>query len=77
MNKFIQEVEQFEERLHAHPLSYFVIPQLVGKKREYRGCIIMRNFKIVHYYDVKLEKVIVAYIWDMRMNPKKLQQRFK
>lgn len=77
MNEFIQEVEQFEERLHHYPLSYSIVPQLAEKERDYRGCVVMRNFKIIYYYDEKAEKVIVSYIWDMRMNPQKLEKKFK
>ena len=30
--------------------------------------------KIVHYYDAENDIVYIDTIWDMRMNPKKLQK---
>lgn len=46
----------------------------VGKKRNilFRGIIIMKNFKMIYYYDDSKDQVWIIDIWDMRQNPKKL-----
>ena len=46
----------------------------VGKKRNmmFRGIIIMKNFKMIYYYDEPKDQVWIIDIWDMRQNPKKL-----
>lgn len=46
----------------------------VGKKRNimFRGIIIMKNFKMIYYYDEQKDQVWIIDIWDMRQNPKKL-----
>ena len=33
----------------------------------------MKNFKLIHYYDKESDTVYIDYIWDMRMNPAKLE----
>lgn len=77
MNKFIKEVENFEERLRLYPLSYSKVPQLAHRAYEYRGCTVMRNFKLVYHYDDSKETVFVVYIWDMRMHPDKMPRYVK
>jgi len=34
----------------------------------------MKNFKLIHYFDVESDTVYIDYIWDMRMNPVKLKR---
>lgn len=77
MNKFIKEVEYFEERLKMMPESYTPVQELKDRKHIYRGCIIMRNFKLIHFYDSEQDTVFVDYIWDTRMNPVKLVRLYK
>ena len=35
---------------------------------------IMKNFKLVHYYDSSNDTVYIDYIWDMRKNPARLKR---
>ena len=37
----------------------------------------MKSFQLIHYYDHDADTVYIDTIWDMRMNPKKLEQMVK
>ena len=30
---------------------------------------------LIHYYDIESDTVYIDYIWDMRMNPVRLEQK--
>ena len=77
MNKFIEEVEGFEKRLLTFPESYKPVPELSDLPKFYRGCTVMKNFLLIHYYDQVSNTVYVDYIWDMRRDPNRLKRRFK
>ena len=77
MNKFIKEVEGFEKRLQISPESYKPVPELSDLSNFYRGCTVMKNFLLIHYYDQVSDTVYVDYIWDMRRDPNRLKRRFK
>ena len=76
MLRFLSELEQIEKRLSEHPLSYPPEPLLKGMKREYRGCILKKNFKLIYYYRPCRQEVVISTIWDMRMNPERLVKEF-
>jgi hypothetical protein len=48
------------------------VPELSDMFREYRGHIVMKNFKIIYSVDDQRKQVRIVAIWDMRMEPKKL-----
>ena len=43
--------------------------------RKYRGAIIMKNFKIIYFYDEDSNLVRIVDLWDLRQNPRKLNLR--
>ena len=43
--------------------------------RKYRGAIIMKNFKIIYFYDEDSNLVRIVDFWDLRQNPRKLNLR--
>ena len=43
--------------------------------RKYRGAIIMKNFKIIYFYDEDSNLVRIVDLWDLRQNPRKLNMR--
>ena len=43
--------------------------------RKYRGAIIMKNFKIIYFYDEDSNLVRIVDLWDLRQNPRKLSLR--
>lgn len=71
-NNWYKEIKQIESRMTMHPESFTIEPLLAPKGKKYRGAIIMKNFKLIHYYDIEKDTVFIDYIWDMRMNPEKL-----
>lgn len=76
MLRFLSELEQIEKRLSEQPLSYPPEPLLKGMKREYRGCVLKKNFKLIYYYRPRRQEVVIATIWDMRMSPERLVKEF-
>ncbi len=77
MNKFIGQVEAFEERLRLFPESYRPVPEISDLPQLYRGCTVMKHFQLIHYYDESRNVIYVDYIWDMRRNPNRLIKRFE
>ena len=75
--KWMQERIAFANRVVNHPESYTPEPMLSDRKRQYRSCLILGRFKIVHYYAKSSDTVYVVDIWDTRMSPKNLQRRIK
>jgi plasmid stabilization system protein ParE len=69
-----RDILHIESRLSVQPLSYPKITLLSNRDKDYRGATIMRNFQLVYYYDAKNDIVYIDTIWDMRINPKKLQK---
>ena len=37
----------------------------------------MKSFQLIHYYAPDIDTVYIDAIWDMRMNPVKLDQMIK
>ncbi len=55
------------------PESYPFVPEL-QKWRKYRGAIIMKNFKIIYFYNEEKD-ILWLDLWDMRQDPRKLNLR--
>ncbi len=72
--RWYRQMNNIEDRLRKHPESYTQEP-LIIKSHVYRSAIIMRRFKIIHFYIPSSNTVRIVDIWDMRMSPEKLQQR--
>ena len=72
LNSYISELDQIEWRLSHYPESYPVEPLLQGKKHQYRGCTLKKNFKLIYYYNSDSQEVIIQAVWDIRMNPERL-----
>ena len=76
MLRFLSELERIEKRLSEQPLSFPPEPLLRGMKREYRGCILKKNFKLIYYYRPRRQEVIISTICDLRMSPERLVKEF-
>jgi len=77
VKKWYGEIKRIESRLSSHPESFTKEPILYDMNKEYRGAILMKNFKLVHYYEKMEDTVYIVTIWDMRMNPTKLKKSRK
>ena len=42
---------------------------------KYRGAIIMKNFKIIYFYNEEKDILWLVDFWDMRQDPRKLYMR--
>ena len=42
---------------------------------EFRGAIIMKNFKIIYFYNEEKDILWLVDLWDMRQDPRKLNLR--
>ena len=68
------EYEKIRHRLEMMPTGYPFVPEL-QKWQKYRGAIIMKNFKIIYFYDEDSNLVRIVDFWDLRQNPRKLNLR--
>ena len=69
-----RDIQRIETRLATHPESFTPEPLLAHRGKTYRGAILMKNFKLIHFYDTESDIVYIDYIWDMRMKPAKLKK---
>jgi len=76
VNNWYTDIRRIESRLSLFPKSYTQEPLLADRDKEYRGAILMKNFKLIHYYDEPSDTVYIDAIWDMRMYPDKLKEQF-
>ena len=73
VSNWYKEIQRIEARMAMQPESFTPEPLLAHRGKTYRGAIIMKNFKLIHYYDSESDTVYIDYIWDMRMRPAKLK----
>lgn len=73
VNNWYTDIRRIESRLSRFPKSFTPEPLLEGRGKEYRGAILMKNFKLIHYYDEEADIVYIDAIWDMRMSPGNLK----
>jgi len=71
---WINAVAEMEKHLRQNPRHYSVERLLPSDFKEYRGCTVMKNFKFIYSFDDIHKTVYVETLWDMRMNPRKLQK---
>ncbi len=77
VRNWYRDILRIESRLTLHPLSYPKVSVLEHREKDYRGAIIMNNFQLIHYYDANADIVYIDVIWDMRMNPIRLNRMIK
>lgn len=52
-----------------HGLSNPPEPQLLNKRRRYRGAHLLGRFEVICFYVSKAGRVYIVRLWDMRRNP--------
>ena len=72
--KLIDSLIGIKHQLRVMPDSYPFVPEL-PKWRKYRGAIIMKNFKIIYFYNEKEDILWLVDLWDLRQDPRKLNLR--
>ena len=63
VNNWYTDIRRIESRLTIFTKSFTTEPLLKNRDKEYRGAILMKNFKLIHYYD---ETKDVVYIESFR-----------
>ena len=69
-----EQLSRIMHRLKMMPESYPFVPEL-QKWRKYRGAIIMKNFKIIYFYNEEKDILWLVDLWDLRQDPRKLNMR--
>ena len=72
--KWIDSLIAIKHQLRLMPERYSFVPEL-QKWRKYRGAIIMKNFKIIYFYNEEKDILWLVDLWDMRQDPRKLNMR--
>lgn len=68
-------IEELTAQVGKFPESGFREPALAGRPIEYRSLLINSRFKLIYFKYVinGVEYVVIAELWDTRMNPEILQ----
>ena len=74
VGRWQEQLSRIMHRLKMMPESYPFVPEL-QKWRKYRGAIIMKNFKIIYFYNEEKDILWLVDLWDLRQNPRKLNPR--
>ena len=72
--KLIDSLIGIKHQLRLMPESYPFVPEL-QKWRKYRGAIIMKNFKIIYFYNEKKDILWLVDLWDLRQDSRKQNLR--
>ena len=57
------------------PKRYPIVAHFRNETMEFRGAIIMKNFKIIYFYNEKKDILWLVDLWDLRQDPRKLNIR--
>ncbi len=66
---------KIRHRLEMMPESYSPVLEFRNKTRIFRGATIMKNFKIIYFYNERLDVAWLVDLWDLRQDPRKLKVR--
>ena len=70
----VQRYETLSRRtIRLSPNSY--VAHFRNERMEFRGAIIMKNFKIIYFYNEEKDILWLVDLWDMRQDPRKLNLR--
>lgn len=57
------------------PKRYPIVAHFRNETMEFRGAIIMKNFKIIYFYNEEKNILWLVDLWDLRQDPRKLNMR--
>ena len=57
------------------PKRYPIVAHFRNETMEFRGAIIMKNFKIIYFYNEEKNIIWLVDLWDLRQDPRKLNMR--
>ena len=77
LKKLTEEFVTITKRLSSYPTSFPEEHLLKNMSHKYRSIIFRKNFKIIYRYEDETNTIFLIDIWDMRMNPKNITNKFK
>ncbi len=57
------------------PKRYPIVAHFRNETMEFRSAIIMKNFKIIYFYNEEKDIIWLVDLWDLRQDPRKLNMR--
>lgn len=57
------------------PKRYPIVAHFRNETMEFRGAIIMKNFKIIYFYNEEKDIIWLVDLWDLRQDPRKQNMR--
>ena len=57
------------------PKRYPIVAHFRNETMEFRGAVIMKNFKIIYFYNEEKDILWLVDLWDLRQDPRKLNMR--
>jgi len=69
------QYRDIRHRMSIMPESYSLVLEFRNKTKVFRGATIMKNFKIVYFYNEKSDVIWLVDLWDLRQDPRKLKVR--
>ena len=57
------------------PKRYPIVAHFRNETMEFCGAIIMKNFKIIYFYNEEKDIIWLVDLWDLRQDPRKLNMR--
>lgn len=61
VSNWYRDIRRIEARMALHPESFTPEPLLAHRGKVYRSAIVMKNFKLIHYYDKERDIVYIDY----------------
>ena len=73
--KWQTQYKEIKRLLEFMPKRYPIVAHFRNETMEFRGAIIMENFKIIYFYNEEKEIIWLVDLWYMRQAPSKLNLR--
>ena len=73
--KWQTQYKEIKRLLEFMPKRYPIVAYFRNETMEYRGAIIMENFKIIYFYNEEKNIIWLVDLWDLRQDPSKLNLR--
>ncbi len=73
--KWQTQYKEIKRLLEFMPKCYPIVAHFRNETMEFRGAIIMKNFKIIYFYNEEKDILWLVDLWDLRQDPRKLNLR--
>ena len=73
--KWQTQYKEIKRSLEFMPKRYPIVAHFRNERMEFRGAIIMKNFKIIYFYNEEKDIIWLVDLWDLGQDPRKLNRR--